>query len=356
MENGVRKLIRETLQEIDWEGDFSDVKQKCLNPQVLVDYLNRVRANASKDYPEREKFKKGKPFVHAKSSFFRKGDTEVDIDYFISQITARPKSVISMNEKMTKSGGPHDYVYNTGVPSFRGIVYDKDRDKFHLINTCPGAGDCVFICYALKGNYIRYPAAYDNMTKRLNFLLNHPDQYEDQLYKEISFVAEEHKAFEGYFSRIVIRWNDSGDFFGKKYVEIADRVMERLRDNGYNVESYAYTKVANVANQSSIDTAFSSGANKKQTGKVDLSKMKNSVIVPKEIFKGLNLMRVDDSRELKNRVAKHYSLNPKTVITYDEMKVTPESDALKWNVIVTPKDGDDAAFRKDVKTIYLTQH
>ena len=44
----VRKVVRKVLSEIDWSDTFSDVKQKCLNPNDIVDYLNRVRANASK--------------------------------------------------------------------------------------------------------------------------------------------------------------------------------------------------------------------------------------------------------------------------------------------------------------------
>jgi hypothetical protein len=44
------------------------------------------------------------------------------------------------------------------------------------------------------------------------------------------------------------------------------------------------------------------------------------------------------------------------IITYGEMMSMPKGEVSKWHVIVTPGDGDDAAFRKDVKTILLTQH
>ncbi len=59
---------------------------------------------------------------------------------------------------------------------------------------------------------------------------------------------------------------------------------------------------------------------------------------------------------VKSRVANHFKLNPNTILTYDELMSTPKNDNPKWNVIVTPNDGDDAAFRKDVKKILLTQH
>lgn len=352
----IRKVIRKVLSEIDWSDTFSDVKQKCLNPNDIVDYLNRVRANASKDYKEREKFKKGSPFVHAKSTFFKKEDSKVDIDYFIKQITSKPNSIITKNDKMTKSGGVNEYVYNTGVPSFRGIVYNKNKETFHVINTCPGASDCVFVCYALKGNYIRYPQSYDVMTRRLNLLLNEPEKYKKQMYEEILLKAEEHKAFKGYKPKVIIRWNDSGDFFAKKYLNIVEEVIKKLEDNNYNVSSYAYTKIADVAKNSDFDTTFSSDANKKESGKIDISKHKNAIIVPKEIFKDLNLMKIDDEIELKNRVSKKFNLNPDNVITYDDMRFTKLSDKPKWHVLVTPDSGDDAAFRKDVKTILLTQH
>lgn len=352
----VRKIVREILSEIDWAGDFADVKQSCIDPKEVADYLNRVRANATKSYQDREKFKMDKPFVHAKSSFFQDTDEGVDIDHFIKKITEPPKNIINTNEKILKSGGPHEYVFKTGIPAFRGIVYDKDGGTFHYINTCPGAGSCAVICYAMKGRYIQYPASYDSMTRRLNFLLNHPDRYEEQMYSELVAKCEEYGAHQGYKPKIILRWNDSGDFFTKKYVQIAERVMDRLKNNGYNVEGYAYTKIANVATKSAIDTTFSSGANKIEREKIDLTKEKNAVVIPSSLTKGLNLLRLDDEAILKKRIVDAMGLNPGDVLTYDEMMATPKGDVPKWHVIVTPNDGDDAAFRKDVKTILLQQH
>ena len=70
----LRKLLREALafkgqlDEIDWDNTFSDVKQTCVDPKEIADYLNKVRANAEVAHGEREKFDKSNPFVHAKSS------------------------------------------------------------------------------------------------------------------------------------------------------------------------------------------------------------------------------------------------------------------------------------------------
>lgn len=358
MKNFIKKILRETLlNEIDWEDTFSDVKKTCIEPRALVEYLNKVRANKDLGYSEREKFNSKFPFIHSKSKFFKDKPTGIDVDYFINEITKKPNNVVNTNDKILKSGGPHEYVYKTGIPAFRGIAYDIDKGKFYFINTCPGAGDCVLICYALKGNYIRYSNSYDSMTRRLNYLLNYPDNYEKQLYDELKTIAVEHKALTGYKSKVLLRWNDSGDFFTKKYVDIAERVIKNLQEDGYNVTSYAYTKMADVAKDQEFgDVTFSAGANKQQLAKIDLKKHKLSKIVPSQLFKDLDLMKVDDEQEFKKRVATKYQYDLNHIITYDEMMTTPKSEIKKWHVIVTPNDGDDAAFRKDVKTILLTQH
>ncbi len=352
----IRKVIREVLNEIDWSDTFSDVSQVCVPPKDIIDYLNRVIANAPKKTKDREKFATKYPFIHSKSTFLNKDETEVNINEFIERITQEPSNIINKGSKLSKSGGFNEHVYKTGVPALRGIVYDIKNKKFHFINTCPGAGSCVAICYARKGNFIRYSESYDLMTRRLNLLLNNPSRYEEKMYNELESLAKEHKALKGYKSKVIIRWNDSGDFFAKKYVDIVNSVMQKLDDEGYNVESYAYTKVANVASGSDFKTVFSSGANKRESGKIDTSKYENAVVVPKEVFKDLDLMKIHDEQVLKARIAERFGVDKNLVITYDEMLYTPKEDYPAWHVIVTPNDGDDAAFRKDVKTIFLTEH
>lgn len=39
-------INEQNLNEIDWEDKFKDVQQKCMNIKMVVDYLNKVRANA----------------------------------------------------------------------------------------------------------------------------------------------------------------------------------------------------------------------------------------------------------------------------------------------------------------------
>lgn len=345
-------LEAKVLSEINWEDEFEDVKKQCISPKEIVKYLNAVKKNASRPYGEREKFPASKPFVHAKSSFFKKGQEEVDLDYFADQITKSPKTLVNTNEKILKSGGPNEFVYKTGIPAFRGIAYDQNKEEFVYINTCPGAGGCVLVCYARKGRYIQYPNSYDLMTRRLNLLLNDPEEYERRLYKELKSKAEEHKAFEGYKPKVILRWNDSGDFFTKKYVKIAEDVIKKLNKNGYNVESYAYTKTPEIKPDKAVQTTVSLQPDKMKS----IENEKVSLIVPKELFKGLDFLKLEDEEQLKNNISDHFKIPKSKILTYDEMKSTPEGKSMKWNVIVTPNDGDDAAFRKDVKRILLTQH
>mgnify|MGYP006267973279 CR=1 FL=1 len=359
----VKKLVREALaftsrlDEIDWEKTFPDVKKTCVDPKEITEYLNKLIDNADKEYGEREKFGKDVPYLHSKSSFFKGSKSGVILNDFISRITQKPNNLVNTNDKILKSGGPHEFVYKTGLPALRGLAYDIENKKFYYVNTCPGAGKCISICYAMKGNYVRYAASYDSMTRRLNYLLNFPDKYEEQMYKELKSLAIEHKALKGYKPKVILRWNDSGDFFTKRYVDIAERVMDRLHSEGYNVESYAYTKVGDVAkDEKKFQTTFSLGGSKKELSKVDMDKKKSADVVPKELFKDLDLMKYDDEKTFKERLSKEYKIDLNDIITYDELISRPEGDTPKWSVVVTPEDGDDAAFRRDVKKILLTIH
>jgi len=347
--------FREWLyNEVDWEGEFSDVQKECLNPDRLVAYLNAVRANYGKKTKDREKFPASMPYIHSRSDLFAEGD--LDIEDFIKRISEPPKNVVNKNSKIENTGGPHEFVYKTGVPALRGIIYDKSSGKFFVINTCPGAGSCALICYARHGRYIQYSESYDSMTRRLNLLLNDPDEYERRMYEELKAKCEEHGARAGYKPKVLLRWNDSGDFFAARYKRMAETVMARLKREGYKVDSYAYTKVADVANDAEFQTTFSSGSNPRQAARVNMDYHKMSVVVPKDMFKDLDLMKISDEQTLKDRIAKKFSLPAEDILTYGEMMSTPRANSPRWHVIVNSGDGDDAAFRGDVKTILLTQH
>ena len=364
-------LERMGINEIDWEGEFSDVDKKCIPAEELVDYLNRVRANAPLSTAKREQFKQKYPFIHAKSKLFgdfgkelSKEDLIVDVDEFVNRMTQPPNFVVGTNEKMLKSGNENEFVHKTGIPAFRGLVYDKENDKFYFVNTCPGAGQCALICYALKGNFIRYSGSYDNMTKVLNQMLNEPKEYEEQLYNELLATAKKYNAFGDNPNKIIVRWNDSGDFFAKKYVEIASRVMDRLRGEGYHVQDYVYTKVADVANDEELfdSVKFSSGANVRQSKQVKSGQ--KSIVVPKELFSDLDLKDPDDLNTLKDRIVvddkiqseSNIPIKRNEILTYLELMQKPVGEQPKWSVIITPNDGDDAGIRNDVQNVLLTIH
>ena len=362
-------LNEDDLFEIDFEGDFSDVNKTCIPLPQLIDYLNDIISNRGLKTKDRKKFPTSMPFIHANTRLLGtdkeykqntvKGSFEaVDVDTFIKRMTERPHNVVNTNDKMLKSGGTNDFVYKTGLPAFRGLAYDIEHKKFIIINTCPGAGTCRQGCYALSGNYIQYPASYDSMTKRLNYLLNFPEEYEKMLYTELKDKCIEHRALKGYKWRVMFRWNDSGDFFTQRYVKMAENVINKLKEEGYNIISAAHTKIASVAQDSGLDsTSFSSDANKRELGKIDPEKAKMSDRFPSSEFKDLDLNKLADIETLKERVAEYYNIpSVDDVLTYEEMMSTKDMGVKKYYVIITPSDGDDAVYRSDVKRIIHTEH
>jgi hypothetical protein len=196
------------------------------------------------------------------------------------------------------------------------------------------------------------------MTRRLNYLLNFPKEYEERLYTELKDKCIYHKALKGYKFRVMFRWNDSGDFFTEKYVKMAENVINRLKQEGYNIISAAHTKIASVAQDSELDsTSFSADANKRELSKINPENQKLSVRFPSSEFKDLDLDRIDDLEILKERVAEYYDIpNIDDILSYDDMMSTKDMGVKKYYVIITPNDGDDAVYRSDVKKIIHTEH
>jgi hypothetical protein len=360
------------LNEIDWSGDFKDVIKKCIPPNDLKKYLNDVLKNNDLPYKDRQKFSLDMPHVHGKR--LQTDDLgEVDIEQFIQNITDYPPKIISDNVKMQKSETEDSISINIGIPALRGLVYDMDEKQFYFVNTCPGAGSCATICYAKKGSYVMFPDVFVKQTRVLNLLLNDPSKFQSMLELELEKVCQKNKDYE-----IVFRWNDAGDFFTKRYYEIARDITKNLTKKGYNFKSYGYTKMGDVVNADKPENFvinFSDDANKRETKKVDTSNVKKSVIVPKELFfdlmlkdkTGRNYVKDENGKvqfasrlgleELKSRLAKEYGVDKKSIISYDQMLGIPEGSEPKYNVIVMPAgDGDLPAQRKDVKITFLLFH
>ena len=374
MKQYIKKILTENLNiiyEIDLQGAFKDVSFKQLTVDEAREYLERVILNCEKKPAEREKLATNKPYIHGKA--IPKGaEGEIDMDSFIQNITSMPKEILSVNSKMEKSTADNSLTVNIGIPALRGLVYDLDAGVFYIVNTCPGAGACALFCYARQGSYVMFPGVFVKQTRILNLLLNFPQRFEKLLLRELEAVALKNPN-----KSIKMRWNDAGDFFSQEYFNIAYRITKQLKTDGYDVTSYAYSKMANVANLEDEDFVVnvSGDINVKQSKQIkDLESKKSQVTVPKDLFDDL---LVKDKREyavdekgkvifkqgkdgvdtLKKRISLKYDVPVETLLTYDEMLKTPKGEKNQYNVVIMPKgDGDVAAQRTDVKTSFLLIH
>lgn len=358
------------LDEVDWENTFSDVSKTCINVEQLKEYLNERLQNRDLKPHLRRKEPLDKPHIHLSAvKFDETGD--IDVEQFIKDITQFPNKILGKNEKMKKSEGATTVGYNVGIPALRGLVYDMENQEFYVVNTCPGAGSCAVICYAKRGNYIQYPASFVNKTRILNFLLNYPDRFEKILEHEIEIEILKNED-----KKVVLRWNDSGDFFTKKFYEIASKITQDLINKGYNFKSYAYTKMGDIVNMGdpNITMNFSDDANKKETEKVNAGQIKGSKIVPQKLFDDLFIkdnrgkittdengsMMYKDTNGLdilKDRISKQFGVDKSRILSYDELLKTPQGEKNQYDVIVLPKgEGDVAAQREDVRTTFLLFH
>jgi Gene product 88 len=359
------------LNEIDWSGDFADVKKVCIPPEQLKKDLNDVLANRAAKPADRTKIGVDKPLVHG-AAIQQDEDGDIDVEQLIDNISQLPNEILSVNGKMVKSESENQIMVNIGIPALRGLVFDQQEKQFYYVNTCPGAGTCALICYARKGSYVMFKNVFVKQTRILNLLLNDPAQFQNILQHELELVCAKNKGME-----IVLRWNDAGDFFTKKYFQIAKDITSNLQAKGYKFKSYGYSKMSDVVNDPSrpadFTINFSDDANKRETGKVNTDTAKKSVIVKRELFSDLikregrhyakdaneklqfnNPMALDT---LKQRLADKYGVDKKSIITYEKMLSIPEGQEPKWNVIVMPSgDGDVSAQRQDVRITFLLEH
>lgn len=354
------------LNEIDWESEFSDVSKECISVEALKEYFNKILKNHELSS---EKRTKSQLLIHNKViPFDEKG--EIDVESFIKDITQIPQQIYAQNSKMEKSVEDNTITFNIGIPALRGLVYDIENKQFYIINTCPGAGSCAKVCYARRGRYVFLPMIFTKQTRVLNFLLNYPNDFENVLKREIEILAIKNKG-----KKILFRWNDAGDFFSKRYYQIAINITKELKESGYDFDSYAHTKMGTIynLNDPNITLNFSVDANEKERGRVDLSQAKTSEIVSSDLFKDLFVrdkahFKVDEKGKLipissdsintlKQRISNKFNVDINTLLTYDEMLKTPVGTDKGWNVIVMPKgEGDVAAQRKDIKRTFLLYH
>jgi hypothetical protein len=312
-----------------------------------------------------------------------------DADKFRALITERPKTIFDQNAKMVKTDyGVNQLTVNTGIPALKGIVVDEDNGKFVYVNTCPGAGSCILACYARHGFYTFQDQKVKNLINRLNFMMNDPDGYIKQILEELTPIANNIKEMENGFDEYVLklRWNDAGDFFSKKYLEIAKTVTKEL-SKICDVQSYAYSKITEIVidgKDNDITMNFSTDASTKEIKKAKSAPEKVgkfAIIIPKKVFanffkrvgphisvdamRGLPLFKDKNEKELLRQAVVDYinKENPELKTSVDKVLFTPElskiteSDKNMYDVIVLPKgDTDISAQRKDVRCTFLLQH
>lgn len=349
----------EPEEEVE-EAKLSGVTARKFDEPELTSYLDRILA---KDKDKLDKYKR--PYIHSGNiiPIVDVDGKKYDLDKLRAAFTERPAKILKQNEKMQHSDGSSSVFYNVGLPALKGLAVDEDTGEFIVIDTCPGAGSCKTFCYAMKGGYVQWKASSLSSTKLLNFLYNDPTGFMSMLSNEIS---DAQKKYGKKGTKVVIRWHDAGDFFSPQYLEMAYDVARKNPD----VDFYAYTKIASVAKAQrpeNFKINFSMGAQGREEKQIDFTQDKFSKVVPKELFK--DVLEKDDAGKwqyisdqakdaLKQRLAAKYSIDPKSILTYDEMMAMGKDsgEKNKWNIIVKPGDGDDAANRNDVLGSYLLIH
>jgi hypothetical protein len=348
---------------------------KPIKAEELVTYINRVIEKSKMD-PKDKKFKDKDyfqmPHIHrsvAERVLVSTPDGEtVDLDKFREILSTRPSALLRQNDKMQKSSTEDTVFYNTTLPALKGLVVDEDTGEFKIVDTCPSAGACQLVCYAKHGSYIMYPDTSLFQHKTLNYLFNDSEGFVSQMEAEIRLAAATNRK-----KKVQIRWNDSGDLLSPKFFGI---VMD-IANNTPFADHYIYTKEVQQAKTfpnppQNVIFNYSYGARKEQEKLIDTEKDKVSYIVNiKDEQKEPKLYPITRFKyiELKNKkwtynqpdavkaiIADRYNIDPKSVLTIDELKKTPQGQEGQYNVIVLPGESDLSASRRDVRGTYLIIH
>ena len=372
----ISESVDEVINEIDWSApDLGNINiQRCMTMDQVVDFFNseleRVAVGG--------KASKGMPRISKGNIKLKLGTQEVEIETFIKLLTMPPKTIFDEGEKSKHSSGQGILTINTGIPALRGFVYDKDDSvtPFKVINTCPGAGKCAVDCYALQGFYIMNDGKNIKLAQRLQQIMQDPEGYTKQAYAEAELYAFKAKRENNILK---IRWNDAGDFFVQRYFNAAVNITKKLWSNGYQVESYFYTKVAGLVNIAEL-LGFTVTQSLGGTDKL-VSAKKKSVIVPKEVFvsylvptKGRGYKKDPITgksefasptarEELRKKIFDYYHTDPEfSLLTLNDIKYTDElpgqeGEDGQYAVITLPAgDTDSPAQRKDVRYNFLLKH
>lgn len=151
--------------------------------------------------------------------------TDMTAEAFAKAISVTPKEILSSNSKLRADG-----IQNITMPAFKG--YYLHGGKLTVQNTCPGAKACKAYCYAGVAGTYGFVGSMVKHSRNLNYVMNKPFEFVEQLIHEISVKAKNPK-FRA------VRWHDSGDVFSEGYWGVMKAVMAALP----HVRFYAYTKM-----------------------------------------------------------------------------------------------------------------
>jgi len=323
-----------------------------------------------------EKLSKSEPYLHTKTVKTVKDENgnDIDVNKLMTLLSKRPKRILKTdsNTKMIKSN-----VATITIPKYRGLIHDEKNHELKIVNTCPKAHKCIVGCYAGKGFFVTFNNSSERSAQLLTFLFNDYKGWKRQLISEIQQLE---RNSEDIGTKVIIRWHDSGDFFSPDYLDIAIDIAESTPD----VKHYAYTKSVSMVKSKKLPpnflTRFSYGGledkliNKESDFHSDVIRFKSDKEKPDKDEILINFKKyynvekdsagnarwviksADDLIEFKTEIAEKYGLDINTIVTFPEVMKKPEGNKPIWNVIVTPSNADNAAFREDVLGVYLLYH
>ena len=353
-------------QDANDESKFNEI-QASANP-ISVENLKKFLADRVFDSPESQaqlkknpnaKYKKPlvhgsnipiKPEVEAPFLKHKKRETRIeqikavvltdannnpvdliDVDEFKKMITVRPDNLLATNGKMMKSAGSDAIYYNTTLPALKGLVVNESTGDFLIVTTCPHAGQCMKVCYAMLGNYLVQSGPTLRQTRILNYLMNDYEGYKDQLQWEIIGYKRENDRNK---VKTVIRFNDSGDMISEKYIQMA---MDTARSMP-NILFYAYTKeVKTVKGMTNVPDNFiwNFSFEGRQDNLINRYTDKHSDIIPRVLNSGVVLHDLIHKEytykgskqviQFKNLMEKLFKVDASKFLTYDEYRSDPTS-------------------------------
>lgn len=367
------KKPAEKKPEPEVKGDEQEFglgsKYRTVPDDEMQEYAGRVK---TKDKTKLDPYRM--PYVHHNNIKIVDGaGNGYDLESLKTSITKRPSTLLRQNEKMQHSDGSATQYYNVGLPALKGLAVNEKTGEFVVVDTCPGSGSCKTFCYAMKGSYVMFKDTSMLQTQTLNFLLNDPKGFEERLKGEIARAIKNNtkKNIE-----VVVRWHDAGDFFSPQYTKLAFDVARAFPENDF----YAYTKMAAVAKAekpANFIINFSEGALPSENKQINMTQIKHSVVVPKDMFydlvpRGTNGVPAKQDgqvqfkdkaawEEFKNRLVEKYHIKKDTILSFNQYMKLKTDGILgdtphKWNVVVPPGGGDNSANDTLVLGSYLLFH